>query len=389
MKIAYISNSRIPTEKANGVQIVKTCEALTRSGQEVRLIIPKREQIAQFKNIDTFKYYGVKNQFSIICLPTVDLLTTVNKLPHTINIMAYFLEEVTFLVSLAGQNIFEKAIYTRSITAALVCKLLKGKKTVYEVHNITTNNFFKKIHAFFWERLDGVVAISRGLEAEVNKNSSVPTAVIPDAVEIAAYQSLNKSQARKSLKISEKVRLVVYCGSLAERKGVFTLAQAAQKLRKERNWQFLFVGGTLSGGDDEKLKKMVQTNNLVNVKFAGLVAPTKVPAYLQAADVLVLPDSAKFKVSREYTSPMKLFEYLAAGRVIVASETPANKEVLTDRKNAIFFKPDDANDLAEKISLALSNHRLSEKIRSQAKQDANKYSWEERVKKIVGFLNSL
>ena len=64
MKILYFANSRIPTEKAYGLQIMKTCEALAENGVSVDLILPTRKN-RPFKGIDVFEYYGVKKNFEI------------------------------------------------------------------------------------------------------------------------------------------------------------------------------------------------------------------------------------------------------------------------------------------------------------------------------------
>ncbi len=71
MKLIYVANIRLPTEKAYGVQIMKTCEAIARLGIDVRLIIPTRKSIA-FAGVNPFEHYGVEKNFTIQRIPTID-----------------------------------------------------------------------------------------------------------------------------------------------------------------------------------------------------------------------------------------------------------------------------------------------------------------------------
>lgn len=111
----------------------------------------------------------------------------------------------------------------------------------------------------------------------------------------------------------------------------------------------------------------------------------EIPYWLKAADVLVLPNSAKEKISRFYTSPLKLFEYMASGTPIVASDLPSIREVLNE-KNAVLVKPDSPEFLTAGIMKVLENPYLSDKISKQAFQDVQNYTWEKRAEKILRFI---
>jgi len=106
---------------------------------------------------------------------------------------------------------------------------------------------------------------------------------------------------------------------------------------------------------------------------------------LFAADALVLPNSAKAKISSHYTSPLKLFEYMASRRPIVASDLPSLREVLRDGENAVLVKPDNPRALAEGIERALSDAELAARIGRQAREDVEQYTWEKRAVNITTF----
>src|SRR5687768_11553111 len=90
MKIKYIANIRLPTEKAHGVQIMKMCEAFALAGADVELIVPRRRSII---HEDPFTYYGVRKNFSITKLFTVDLIGVIPRL-------GFWVESIFFSLSL-------------------------------------------------------------------------------------------------------------------------------------------------------------------------------------------------------------------------------------------------------------------------------------------------
>ncbi|MEK7478858.1 MAG: glycosyltransferase, partial [Patescibacteria group bacterium] len=81
----------------------------------------------------------------------------------------------------------------------------------------------------------------------------------------------------------------------------------------------------------------------------------------------------------------KMFEYMASKKPIIASDLPSIKEVLND-KNALLVKEGDPEDLAQGIKNILNDKRFAENLTTQAFIDVKKYSWQERVKKILAFV---
>ena len=150
--------------------------------------------------------------------------------------------------------------------------------------------------------------------------------------------------------------------------------KAAEKLP---DFLFVFVGGTKE--DIEEFK--VKCSNVRNVRIVGHRPYQEIPYWLKSADVLVLPNSGKEEISRHWTSPMKMFEYMAAGRPIVASNLPSIREILNE-ENAILVEPDNPEALAWGVKEALQNSQLSDKISTRAFEEVKKYTWQERAKKI-------
>src|SRR3989344_4614343 len=126
--------------------------------------------------------------------------------------------------------------------------------------------------------------------------------------------------------------------------------------------------------------------NLVPI-FFGHYFHQDIPYILKTADCLILTGNKSEIISAKYTSPLKMFEYMASGCPIVAQDLPSFGEVLNEN-NSVLAKAGDAEDLANKIAWVFNdkNRELVEKIANQALKDVQNYTWEKRAKKIIDFL---
>jgi glycosyltransferase involved in cell wall biosynthesis len=115
------------------------------------------------------------------------------------------------------------------------------------------------------------------------------------------------------------------------------------------------------------------------------VPHSDIPLYLKSANVLILPNSAKQDISRLYTSPLKLFEYMASGVPIVASDIQSLREVLSEN-STFFFEADNPESLAQKILYVVNHEAESCEKAAVAKNAVEEYTWESRSKKILDFI---
>ena len=114
-KLIYIANARIPTEKAHGIQIMQMCQSFALCDAEVELVVPRRlNPIKQ----NPFDYYGVRRNFKITRLPTLDFIT------FGFGSFGFFVETLTFLISSAIYLFFRRydILYTREWTSGLFFK---------------------------------------------------------------------------------------------------------------------------------------------------------------------------------------------------------------------------------------------------------------------------
>jgi glycosyltransferase involved in cell wall biosynthesis len=385
MKLIYIANARIPTEKAHGFQIMKMCEsfALYNANDtnfyanatnkiEVELVIPKRFNKIQE---DPFEYYGVKRSFKIKKLPCLDLIP----LDKYLGNLGLWIESFTFLISAFFYLLFKKADFFYTRDKEILLLTLVKKNFIYEAHGFPQNYF---LYSPFLKRLKRIVVITQKLK-ELFVKKGVPenkVLVAPDAVDLGEFDiKENQEDCRKKLNLPLDKKIVLYTGHLYSWKGVDTLAQASQYLPK--NIEIYFVGGT-----PEDKKKFATRNSQFEIKVIGQRPHSEIPYWLKAADVLVLPNTAKEDISKYWTSPIKMFEYMASKRPIVASDLPSIREIL-DENNSILVKPDDPESLAEGIKKMLEDKNLAEKISNQAFQDVQQYTWERRAENILKFIS--
>ncbi len=379
MKIIYIANSRIPTTKAHGFQIMKMCEAFSNAGINVELWLPKR-----FNTIKElpFNYYGIKPIFNVKKIPVIDLIP----LSRFLGPFANLIESLSFaafvMLQLPKDNYL---VYSRDQFTLWFLSFSKIS-FIYEVHSFPGKpGFYKRI----WRNAHKIIAITNGLKNLIIKQgiSSEKILVAPDAVDLAMFNAINedKEELKIELGLSGKDSFLIgYIGkfkTLGMEKGISTMIEALPLLDKDT--KMVFVGGEESEIKDYKALAN-RFNVLLQCIFIGHQPYIKAVKYIKAMDTLVIPFPNEPHYAF-YASPLKLFEYMASGRPIIASDLPALREVLND-KNALFFKPGDASDLARAIKMLKDSQMLGYHLSQQALADVKEYTWENRAQRILDFI---
>ncbi|MBI2482128.1 MAG: glycosyltransferase [Candidatus Vogelbacteria bacterium] len=371
MNLVFVANNRLPTEKAHGWQIAKTCEALAVNGVKVTLITPK---VKRYEEVDLHQYYRLESNFNNIALSVPYLLN--------LGIIGFSLRSLWLGVKTSWWIREQKIdfIYSRDLLTLMICRLF-GYKTVWEAHDVR----HRLITYFGLKFTAGLVVITNGLKQVYNDHFSYfkKILVAADGVEVSDFDlKLTKSEARAKLGLPLNKQLIVYTGHLYSWKGVDTLAEATKQLTD--NQLVVLVGGTEV---DLKRFKSAQTNN-DRILICGHQPHHLIPFYLQAADVLVLPNSGREAISKYYTSPLKLFEYMASNRPIIASDLPSIREIL-DNDNAFLVPADEVTILANAIKQTLENEDLARAKASKAKLDVTNYTWDKRAERIKRYLQTL
>ena len=394
MKITYLFNGRLPTEKAHGIQIAKMCEAFADGGHEVKLLYPYRKNPTV--NQDIFSYYSIKNNFSFKEIKSQDFY-----LPGFLDKVAFFIKNYFSAKALVSEALKESAdaYYVRDeLEAYLLSK--KNKNVIFECHRLSNKR--KLFYSYFKKVNLKVVAISGGLKEDLVKFGirSSNILVARDGVDLKEFKvQMSKEDARNKFfknihqESFGRKKIAVYVGHLYSWKGVRIFSEIAKHLSKiNPNYIISVFGGT--DEDINKLRKELKSvsnkihPNLVPMIYVqGRVPHKEVPYILKAADCAILTGNESDAISAKYTSPLKMFEYMASGCPIVAQDLPSFREVLND-ENSFFVKPKDAKDLADKITWIFKdeNIKIVQEKAAKALKDAQNYTWQKRAEAIIGFL---
>ncbi|OGD25322.1 hypothetical protein A2819_00370 [Candidatus Azambacteria bacterium RIFCSPHIGHO2_01_FULL_40_24] len=379
MKLIYITNSRIPTTKAQGFQIIKMCEAFTREGVDIELWIPRR--INPIKD-SPFDYYNIKESFVIKKIPNIDLIP----LYKIIGPLANFIESISFAVFNVWQlrkSNFD-AIYSRDQFTLWLLSFL-NYKFIYEMHKMPQHS---GLYLRIWRKAHKIITITAILKNAIVKEGAEVSKILVahDGVDLEMFNAINKSaeELKTELNLPTEQFLIGYVGkfkTLEQEKGLKTMIEALSLLNKET--KMAFVGG--DAAEVKEYKSLAQRFNVLQqCVFIGYQPYKRMAEYMKAMDAVVLPSPDK--PLAHYSSPLKLFEYMASGRPIIASDLPAIREVLND-KNALFFKPENSDDLVRAIKMLKASPTLGYHLSRQAMADVQNYTWQNRAKNMLAVID--
>jgi len=376
VELIYISNARIPSEKANSYQSVQMCNSFSKVLDSVEMWVPNSKNNKEMEPYisNPFCFYNIQKTFEVKKLFTIDLwlLKSFNEFVWA-NIKAVFFA-CSVLISLNKRS--SAVVLTRD---PHILRMLYVAKKI----GIIGNKYYYEAHKFSIRLLpdikysDGLIVINNYLKELYEKQCVSNVLVAHDGVNLDEYSEVENYKYSKA----KKRPILLYTGNLFKWKGVQTLVDSLDYINID-------VELIVVGGSPEVLKEFrqyVKDNGAQNIVIVGFIPKKETIKYIKKADVLLLPNSSKDKMSL-YTSPLKLFEYMASKRPIIASKLPSICEILDDGVNALLFNPDSPNDLADVIKYALENDCSD--IVDKAYHDVFQYTWDKRAARIHEFMNS-
>jgi glycosyltransferase involved in cell wall biosynthesis len=364
--------------KANVIQVLQMCHAFHQAGVDTTLAIPKSNSGMTNTEI-------VQNELGIPAGFKIQEYTKYTVCGRPMTLGAYW-----GIKSILKKNKNYDYCYVRNcFLAGLVIN--SGFRTIYEEHEqklhplaLLNRWYVKRLFSTIRSaNMVKIIVISQALRyAWINQGiPSEKIMVLHDGVAVDDYKILKtRNQARSELGIKTNKKIVVYVGSLYKDRGIEIILKLAGSFP---DVCFMIVGGPAKDKSDYELKAIKQ--NLSNIIFTGRVPHYKVKDYLCAADVLLMLWTEKTPTI-DICSPLKLFEYMAAGKIIVGYGFETVKEVCSDEKNALLATPCSFDELKEKLHKALLldyPNRLAENAR---KLVFEKYSWQKRVQQILNIL---
>jgi glycosyltransferase involved in cell wall biosynthesis len=390
MKIAIIAPTEIPARRANTLQVMKMAQALSILGHTVRLAVPSSgpvpaasghswEQLAH--------HYGLQHAFPVEWLASRPRLRRYDFSWR----------------ALSWANSWQaELVYTRLPQAAALASQ-RGIATILEAHDIPQGKIGPWLFQLF---LNGkgarkLVIITQALAADLALRFGRPliapfTVIAPDGVDLERYEGLPQpTEARRRLleqtrptassplgQLSAERFTLGYTGHLYPGRGRELLLELAKRMPQ---FAFLVVGG--EGRDISTFQAEIQAQRVENLILTGFVPNAELPLYQAACEVLLMPYQQKVAASSggdiaRYLSPMKLFEYLACQRPIVSSDLAVLQEVLNPQ-NAILAPADDPAAWERAIQSLRRDPELRQRLASQARQDAQRFTWDTRARRIL------
>ena len=277
MKFIYLTNSRLPGEKAHAIQIMKTCAALA-ARADVSIIHAWRSNRPWLRSVTNLQaFYGLPRDVRRQTIPSLDLFHLVPRIPlwrseayrivFAIQMLTYHLALFPLLLR-TNADIY----YTRdSLTAALLVLIRKGRKgkVFYEAHSFPGSRTGLALQRWLAPRLDALIVLTE-LLAQRYADMEIPprrVAVISDAVDIDVFGRCSKAEARQELGVGQNDFLVMYVGQMYKWKGVETLVAAADFLSDDTHiW---LVGGTPE--ELPRIEKLLSAPGAELVKLVGLL----------------------------------------------------------------------------------------------------------------------
>ena len=302
-------------------------------------------------------------------------------------------------------------LYTRNVSFGLlgffVKKMITKSKLVLELNGLFLEDwkFEKKVYGerslfksmkmvimdheeiFAAKKADAVIPVTEGIKDILIKRGvdEHKITAIPNGANADLFRPINNPVATNELRckhnVDENAPIVMFVGSLVPYQGVEYLIQSAPLiLKKVANTMFLIIGdGRVKNELMNLVKKIGLSDKFV---FIREVPYEEVPLYINMADVCMVP---KKPLGYGY-SPLKLYEYMACGKPVIASDIEGF-EILEKYNAGIILNPEDPEELSNAIIKLLQNKQLREQMGTNGRElVVGEYSWESAAKKTVEVL---
>lgn len=363
MRIVYLSGSTIPSRGANSIQVMQMCEAFARNGHETTLI---GKQPAAGRSRDAYDYYGVRRNFELALIPC-----TTRK---GVNILIL----PKLYARLRRYDPREVLIYARDIYGVSLAVRM-GFRAIYEAHAAPYNRLIHYLETRLLRspRLVRLVVISEALKTLYTSRFPIAdrTVVCHDAAAMpngSLSDDLPWPPCRDTLQVG-------YAGHLYPGKGAEVVVECAKRLP---HCDFHIIGGT------ETDIALWKTRAAANVHFHGFLEPALVHQARARCDVLLMPPQRRVIVPYSHMdiagcmSPLKLFEYMASRRAIIASDLPVLREVLNEQM-AVLVPPDDPDRWVEAIRQCEDRSYRRTLAENAYRAFLEHHTWEKRAQKVL------
>ena len=348
MKIVYLSHARIPSRTANSLNVMKMCEAFARNGHRVVLLVP--ECVAPEPGVDDpFRFYGVERRFKLRRLPF--------KRDRFWGRFCY-VTLVSWLVRLHRPDL----IFARDHSLYFDLHAMR-LPVVLEAHKfVDVKNTLRLEALLASDNFRRLVTNCVALGQEYASRFDIPPARI-----CVAHNGADESGEDEAPRLGPADRLQVgYVGHLYAGKGMETIAEMADGC----GWADCHIVG---GTENDLTRWRSELHDRPNVVFHGYRPHAETDRYRRAMDILLAPCCSEMASDGggvqdvRWMSPIKLFEYMAAGKAILAADLPVIREVLEDGMDALLCQPGETAGWIAALTRLRDHPELRERLGREAR----------------------
>lgn len=381
MRVHYIAPSVLPSRAANAVHVVLQCDALAQEGASVTLYACRAEGGGEAALPDLLRRtYGA-------ALSGVDLATCPYAGGRAVSLrIALKTLGLAFRRGRRG----EEVLLSRNLYASFLLGVLAARPLLFETHQLETG-WRKKLQKLIMTRpWVQTVVISRQLALCLEAHhGAVPshTLVLHDAAPLGPDPlPLVARRAALTAKYPETqghwLAVCGYFGHLYAGRGIEVIEGMAAARPDS-----LFL---VFGGNSSDIEMRCQANRLANLRFMGYVSRTEAGEIMRTVDALLMPYQDKVSIgvaghdTARWMSPMKMFEYMAAGVPILSSDLPVLREVLRDGENALLAPSADVSAWCKALDRLTENRDMAQTLAQTAyKEFKERYTWTGRARQLL------
>jgi glycosyltransferase involved in cell wall biosynthesis len=379
--VLYTAFDLVPSPKGAGTHIMHFLRGLVKAGYDVQLITPGDGQLP---TIDT--YEGAV----VIRVPP----------PPDPNFLAHAIHFGDAVIDHVVDAPYYDVVHYRSIWSGLALAQNKarfGYQTLFEVNGLPSIEL--KYH---YPTLRGSDLLAKVREQELATLALSDAIICPSGVTRAFLISLGVPRDRVTVipngvsphdfaatplpdrRAAGGIPTILYLGTLADWQGLDLLIAAMKTITAQQPAQLRIVGRGRHW-QRKQLQKRIRKLGLEASVILDLTVPHhEVPQVIAQADVCVAPLALNDRNVTQGCCPIKVIEYMACARPIVAANLPVVRELVREDIDALLYAPDDADDLARQIMRVLTDRELAEKLATHAAARArSKLTWHEAQKKLL------
>ena len=360
MKIAILI-AGFPPKSIGGAEIatLNIATGLAQRGHEVHVITIGDKELKGYNEGDFYTHYiqpGVASEASLW------------------GAISYAVKAFAQIRRINPDIVHAQRFYREGLAAFLAKVLLKKRYCIWcRGADVYLPWRFKGIASkLFLKRANAVIALTQNMKEKIHEICNRDAFVIPNGIDLRRFESLYHQDTHTLAANGE--RTILFVGRLHPVKGVAYLIEAMPVIiRKNPKVKLLLVG---DGEERQRLESLVAKLGLTEyTTFIGEISNEKVPQYIAASDVFVLPSLSE-------GLPVVTLEVIACGLPIVATNVGGIPEIVQDGENGFLVEPENSKAIAEKVLMLLGNDELRKQISQNNLEKSKNYSWEAVVDKL-------